>query len=279
MAVTGRRRYVITRAVTHAVLMVAVVLVFLPILWAVSSSFKPLADIFEFPVRWIPENFTLENYSEGWNAADFPRYFANSVVVSVVATLSVLLISTMAGFSFNKYSFPGKGLLFALVIATLIIPIQVRVIPLYLIVKSFGWINTFWALIVPQMATPIGIFVMIQFIRYIPRSYYDAARIDGASEPRMFAMIVIPLSRAGLAALTIITVSANWNNFFWPLVVINTDRMRTLPLGLATFQGEYYTEYGQFFAVALLVIIPMVAAFLVFQKHFIESVAYSGIKG
>jgi len=258
---------------------VAVVLVFLPILWAVSSSFKPLADIFEFPVRWIPENFTLENYSEGWNAADFPRYFANSVVVSVVATLSVLLISTMAGFSFNKYSFPGKGLLFALVIATLIIPIQVRVIPLYLIVKSFGWINTFWALIVPQMATPIGIFVMIQFIRYIPRSYYDAARIDGASEPRMFAMIVIPLSRAGLAALTIITVSANWNNFFWPLVVINTDRMRTLPLGLATFQGEYYTEYGQFFAVALLVIIPMVAAFLVFQKHFIESVAYSGIKG
>lgn len=255
------------------------IIITLPTLWAVSSSFKPLNDIFVFPIRWIPENPTLDNYIEGWQSANFARYFFNSLVVSVVATCSVLLVSSMAGFSLNKYRFPGKRLFFGLVIATLIIPIQVRVIPLYLIMRSFNWLNTYLALIVPQMVTPIGIFVMAQFMRYIPSDYYAAARIDGADEFTSFRLIALPLSKSGLAALTIITVSANWNNFFWPLVVTDRDYLRTLPLGLATFQGEYYTEYGQFFAVSLLVILPMVVAFLFFQRHFIRSVAYSGLKG
>lgn len=265
--------------VTHLVLISCAIIIIIPILWAISSSFKHLDEIFKFPIKWIPEDITFENYVKGLQAANFLRYFINSCVVSIVATGSVLLISSMAGYSFNRYNFPGKSIFMAIVIATLIIPLQVRVVPLYIIIRNFGWTNTYAGLIVPQMATPLGIFVMIQFMRYIPKDYFDAGRMDGISEVRMFSSIALPLSKSGISALLIITITANWNNYLWPLIVIDENLMRTLPLGLASFQGQYYTEYGQFFAVALVALLPMVVAFLIFQKHFIESIAQTGIKG
>lgn len=269
----------IQTAVTHLVLIAVSALVMIPFAWALSSSFKPLEDIFKFPVQWIPQRFTLQNYVQGWRAANFPRYFLNSVLVTVATTTSVLFVASLTGLSIAKYRYPGRRLFFAIVVATMTLPIQVRVIPLYLIMRSFGWLDSYYALVVPYLVTSIGIIVMTQFIRFLPNELFDSARVDGSPEFMIYARIVLPLCKPGLAALAIINYMAVWNDYFWPLVVIDTDSLRTLALGLATFQGEYYTEYGQFFAVSLVVIAPMIVLFLLFQRSFIQSTALSGIKG
>ena len=266
-------------AVVYSILVVISFFVLLPLVWAVSASLKPLEQIFRFPVTWIPERITLDNYIRGWQAANFNRYFLNSLFVTIASTLGVLLFSAMTGFALSKFRFAARGVLYGVVIATMIIPIQVRVVPLYLIVRSLGWINTYFALIVPSLMTSLGIFMMTQFIKYLPGELFDAARIDGCGELTILFRIVIPLSKPGLAALAIINYMTVWNEFFWPLVVIDRDSMRTLPLGMTHFMGEHFIEYGQFFAISLLVILPMVAVFLIFQKHFIETAAISGIKG
>lgn len=253
--------------------------VLLPIFWAISSSLKPLDAIFVFPVKWIPDKLLISNYVEGWRAARFNLYFLNSVFVTVVCTVSVLLFSALTGYSLAKFRFPGRKILFGIIIGTMLVPIQVRVIPLYIIVKTFGWINTYLALIVPGLITSIGIFMMTQFIKVLPGELFDAARVDGCHEFTVFFRIVLPLAKPGLAALAIVNYMAVWNDYFWPLVVIDKDSLRTLPLGLAAFQGEYFFDYGKFFAVSLMVILPMVLIFLIFQKQFIESAALSGIKG
>lgn len=273
------RRSVFKGAVVYSILLVISFFVLLPLVWAVSASLKPLEQIFRFPVTWIPERITLDNYIRGWQAANFNRYFLNSLFVTIASTLGVLLFSAMTGFALSKFRFAARGVLYGVVIATMIIPIQVRVVPLYLIVRSLGWINTYFALIVPSLMTSLGIFMMTQFIKYLPGELFDAARIDGCGELTILFRIVIPLSKPGLAALAIINYMTVWNEFFWPLVVIDRDSMRTLPLGMTHFMGEHFIEYGQFFAISLLVILPMVAVFLIFQKHFIETAAISGIKG
>jgi multiple sugar transport system permease protein len=273
------RPTILRRILVYSLLVVVSVIVLLPILWAVSASLKPLDRIFVFPLKWIPENPSLSNYIEGWRAANFNRYFLNSVIVTVTATIGVLFFSSLTGFALSKFRFPGRRILFAVVIVTMIVPLQVRVVPLYILIRFFGWINTYFALIVPVIITSIGIFMMTQFIKYLPDELVAAARIDGASELLIYSRIVVPLSKPGLAALAIINYMAVWNDFFWPLLVIDKDSMRTLPLGMTRFMGEYFIEYGQFFAISLAVIAPMVAVFLIFQKHFIESAALSGLKG
>ncbi|MBD3351262.1 MAG: ABC transporter permease subunit [Candidatus Lokiarchaeota archaeon] len=279
MRAVNKNKIIINKMILHIILIFSTIIVLIPLLWALSSSFKPLDDIFIFPVKWLPENFTFKNYVEGWNAANFSRYFFNSALVTVITTISVVLFSSLTGFSISKYRYPGRRILFAVVIATMTIPIQVRVIPLYLIVKNFGWLNSYYALIVPYLLTSIGVIIMTQFIRFIPNELFSSARIDGCSEIGIFYKILLPLSKPGLAALVIVNYMAVWNDYFWPLVVVDSDKLRTLALGLATFQGEYYTEYGQFFSVSLIVILPMIILFLIFQKSFIQSTALSGIKG
>jgi len=266
------------RTLTHIALAFGALIVLIPMTWCLISSFKPLGDIFIFPVQWIPENFSMDNYVNGWRAGNFTRYFLNSGFVSVVCTLSILFLSALTGFAMNFYRFVYRKALFAAVIVTMVIPIQVRVIPLYLIVKGFGWLDTYLALIMPLLITPIGIFIMTQFVRTIPKELVSVARIDGCGEFGIFLRIILPLCRPALSALAIITFMNVWNDYFWPLVCISDESMMTLPLGLATFQDHYYIEYGQLFALSLLVILPVLLVFLFFQKHFIRSVALSGMK-
>jgi multiple sugar transport system permease protein len=269
----------IGQIVIQLLLVLSCFVVLLPILWAISSSLKPLDAIFVFPIKWIPEKFIFSNYIEGWRAANFNRYFLNSVIVTVTCTVSVLLFSALTGYSLAKFKFPGRRILFGVIIATMLVPIQVRVIPLYIIIKTFGWINSYSALIVPGLLTSIGVFMMTQFVKVLPDELFNAARVDGCHEMTVFFRIVLPLSKPGLAALAIVNYMAVWNDYFWPLVVIDKDTLRTLPLGLAFFQREYFFDYSKFFAVSLLVILPMMIVFLVFQKQFIESAALSGLKG
>ncbi|MFA5447567.1 MAG: carbohydrate ABC transporter permease [Sphaerochaeta sp.] len=263
---------------THIILIFFTIILLAPIGWAISSSFKPIGEIFKFPMNWIPENPTLNNYIDGWRAANFSRYFLNSIIVTLISTISVLLFCSMAGYSISKFNYPGKRTFFAFVIATMMIPIQVRVVPLYLIIQRFGWINTYAGLIAPVMVTSIGIFTMVQFISVIPKDLIASGRIDGAGEITIFFKIIIPVSKSGLAGLAIINYMAVWNDYFWPLVVVSRDRMRTIPLGLDYFLGEYFTNYGQFFALSMIVILPMVIVFLIFQRQFIDSAMLSGMK-
>jgi len=264
--------------VIQLLLILGALMVLIPVLWTISSSFKPLEDIFNYPIRWIPERFTFDNYIKGWQSGDFSRYFINSTIVSVVCTVSIIFFSSLTGFALTFYRFFYKKILFGMIIITMVIPIQVRVIPLYLIVKNFGWLDTYFALIVPQLITPIGIFIMVQFLKTIPRDLVSVARIDGCSEFAIFARIIFPLCSPAVSALAIISFMNVWNDYFWPLVSINSNKMKTVSLGLAGFRDLYYTEYGQLFALALIVILPILLLFLVLQKRFIESAALSGMK-
>jgi len=269
---------IIRNITTQIILLFLSMIILAPVIWAISSSFKPLGDIFKFPVKWIPERAILDNYIKGWKAANFSRYFINSAVVTLISTTSVLLFCSMAGYSISKFNYLGRKPFFAFIIATMMIPIQVRVVPLYLTIQKFGWINTYAGLVAPVLITSIGIFTMVQFISVIPNDLIASGRIDGSSEIGIFFRIIIPVSKSGLSGLAIINYMAVWNDYFWPLVVVSRDNMRTIPLGLDYFIGEYFTDYGQFFALALLVILPMVVFFLIFQRQFIDSAMLSGMK-
>jgi ABC-type glycerol-3-phosphate transport system permease component len=264
---------------TQLLLMVGALIVLVPFLWTVSSSFKPLEDIFQYPVRWIPERFTFDNYVNGWRSGNFTRYFINSTLVAGINTASIIFFSALTGFAITFYRFFYKKILFGVIIVTMVIPIQVRVIPLYLIIRDFGWIDSYLALIVPQLITPIGIFIMVQFLKTMPYDLVSAARIDGSSEFGIFSKIILPLCGPAISALAIISFMNSWNDYLWPLIAINSNNMKTVSLGLASFRDLYYTEYGQLFALSLLVILPILLLFLVLQKRFIESAALSGMKG
>ena len=259
-------------------LLMGSLVVLIPVVWTISSSFKPLHDIFIFPIKWIPERFTINNYIDGWRSGNFPRYFLNSAIVSTTCTISIIFFSSLTGFAINFYRFFYRKALFAVIIVTMVIPIQVRVIPLYMIVNSFGWLDTYFALIVPGFITPIGIFIMVQFMKTIPKDLVTAARIDGCGEFRIFYQIILPLCGPAISALTIISFMNVWNDYFWPLVSINSDNMKTVSLGLAGFRDLYHTEYGQLFALSLIVILPILVLFLLMQRRFIESAALSGMK-
>jgi multiple sugar transport system permease protein len=271
-------KHKIQQIITQLILIIGALLVLVPVFWTISSSFKPLEDIFDYPIKWIPEHFTFDNYIKGWQSANFSRYFINSIIVAGVCTVSVIFFSSLTGFAITFYRFFYKKILLGVIIVTMVIPIQVRVIPLYLIVKNFGWLDTYLALIIPQLITPIGIFIMVQFLKTIPRDLVSAARIDGCSEFTIFSKIIFPLCGPAVSALAIISFMNVWNDYFWPLVSINSNKMKTVSLGLAGFRDLYYTEYGQLFALSLLVILPILLLFLVLQKRFIESAALSGMK-
>ena len=252
-----------------------------PVLWMVSASFMTRADITASPVNLLPPVWRPENYREIFTGGvRLGRYFANSVLVtSAVVVLNVLFCS-LAGYSLAKFRYPGRNLIFSSIMATIMVPFNVIVIPLYLIVRQLGWIDTYQALIVPFAMSAFGIFLMRQFIASIPDDYIAAARVDGASEPRIFVQIILPLSRPAMTTLAILTFVHNWDEFLWPLVVISGDDRRTLPIGLAKFLGQYENQWHLLMAGSVVAALPVVVLFLALQRRFLESLGgLSGIKG
>ncbi len=250
-----------------------------PFLWMLSSSFKPISEIRRFPPTWIPENFTFANYPGVLKAVPFARFFFNSLFVATVVVTVCLFTSSLAGFAFSKYSFRGRDAMFLIVLSTMMIPFQVIIIPLYILMKLFGWIDTYWALIVPALNSAFGIYLMRQFIKTIPTDMIDAARIDGCSEFRIYWRIIIPLSKPALATLGLFIFMANWDSFLWPVIVINRISMRTLPLGLALFRGEYGTLWHLVMAGTVITVLPTFVAFSIAQGHLIEGITLTGLKG
>ena len=263
----------------YAILIVLSIFMLVPFVFAILGSLKPEPEVFAVPIRWLPSEPQWQNYVLPFQKT-VGRYFLNSVIVSGAQTLAPLLLCSMAGYSLAKFSYPGRTLAFVFILSTIMLPIQVTLVPSFLIIKELGWVNSYAGLIVPGLATTFGTFLMRQFFLSIPSEYIDAARIDGAAEVRIFWQIMLPMCRPALSALAVFSFTGSWNSFLWPLVVVNQDEMRTIPLGIVFYIGEQRApEYGQLLAVAVLATLPVLALFLIMQREFIRGAAMSGLKG
>lgn len=267
------------RILFYLLLTVGMVVTVLPVYWMFMASFMTLGDVFTTPVNLFPPEWRPQNYIDIFTEFNMGRYFINSVIVTGAIVILQVIFCSLVGYSMAKFDYPGKNLIFIFIMATLMIPFAVILIPLYLIVRTFDWIDTYQGLILPFSMSPIGIFLMRQFIVSVPDDYMDAARIDGASEWGIFFRIVLPLSRPAIITLAIITFVTNWDVFLWPLIVTTTDRYRTLPIGLAQFLQEYQNEWNLLMAGAVVAVLPVIVLFLAMQRRFLEGMAgLSGLK-
>ncbi len=263
----------------YIVLTIAVAATLLPFVWMYLGSVKPQSELLRRPPTFLPETFTWENFVTWFTRLDFGTYFTNSVIVAGFTVLGTLVFCSMVGYALAKLEFPGKRVLFGLVLLTLMVPAIVTFIPLFVVVAKLGMVSTYPALILPFLTAPIGVFLMRQFMLGIPDSLLEAARIDGAGELRIFARVVMPLCGPALATLAILTFLASWNNFLWPLVVAQDESMYTLPVALSLYStGQNQTNYGVLLAGSVLVITPVLLLFLALQRYFIQGVAATGIK-
>ena len=267
------------RALHHALLILLALLVLFPVIWIVLSSFKPQNELFRQPLSLLPRAFTLQNYSQALSQGNFLRYFGNSLFVSVTSTLLAVLINVMAGYALAKYIFPGRDLIFTLMLSTLMIPLQVIMIPIFLQLKNFGLLNTLWGLIIPPAATPTGIFLARQYMVTLPNSMIEAARIDGAGEATLFRRVILPLSLPIVATTTIFSFMWRWNDYLWPLIVITDNEKQTIQQALANFVGQLQINWSQLLAMTTVAIVPVVLVFLVFQQFFMTGISAGAVKG
>lgn len=249
-----------------------------PVLLMMSTSLKQIQSVFEIPFRWIPDPVQWSNYVTIFERYQFFRFFLNSLFVASVTAAVNLFLSSMAGFGIAKYRFPARGVILAFVIVTLLLPRQALVVPLFLVVRSFGLVDSLWAVILPFAATPFGIFLMTQYMRTVPDSLLESPRIDGATEFLTFRKIVVPMVTPAFAALGIFAFTFNWNNFLWPLVILRSEENFTMPLGISLMQGAYATSYNLLLAAAAVSALPILVVYVFLQRFFISSVALSGLK-
>jgi multiple sugar transport system permease protein len=263
----------------HLALVIGLVVVIAPFVWMILSSFKLTPEVRRYPTSWIPKEPTLQNYRDLRDQMDFPRYFLNSTIVALAVTAGNLLFCSMLGYALAKLEFPGKRILLAVMLATMMIPAFVTFMPLFVLVSNMNLTNTRWGLILPFLAAAFGAFLMRQFMLGIPDELLDAARVDGAGEYRIFFRIVLPLCGPALATLAVLTFLASWNSFLWPLVAASTEDMYTLPVALALFSiGQQESEVALQMAGAVVVVIPIVVLFFAMQRYVIRGIATTGLK-
>lgn len=278
---------------THAIILFGIILTLFPFVWLISTSLSPAAEIFSWPPKLIPSKILWSNYVDAIPRINFFNCLKNSMIVATSTTIIALVINTLAGYSLAKLNFPGKKVAFFIILATLMIPPQVTVIPLFIMFRGFpllggndimgnggsGLINTYFALILPGMASTFGVYMMREFFRMLPDELLDAARIDGASEMGILTKIYLPLAKPALVAVGIFTFTYAWNDFFWPLIMTSSPDMYTLQLGLSFLKSQYFTDWQLMMALTVLSILPVLIIYAIFQKNFIQGMAMSGIKG
>ncbi|OGX39272.1 MAG: hypothetical protein A3C53_01945 [Omnitrophica WOR_2 bacterium RIFCSPHIGHO2_02_FULL_68_15] len=261
-----------------SVLILGALAMILPYYWMVLSSIKPPEELYTYPPRFVVLHPTLKPYQELFTLLPMARSLLNSLGVAAAVTLSNMLFCSMAGYAFAKLRFPGRDTMFLALISSMMIPWQVFLIPGFVIVKHLGWLNTFWALIVPNLAMPFGIFLCRQYIMSIPDGLLEAARIDGYHELGIYWHVILPLVTPALATLAIFTFLSQWNSFVWPLIIIQSSEMRTVPLLLAVLNGQFGANFAMIMAGALVVTLPMLIVFLAFQRQFIQGVFLTSIR-
>jgi multiple sugar transport system permease protein len=251
----------------------------LPLAWMLVTSIETLAESRHFPPTIVPSGIHWENYPNALDAAPFGRFFANSLVVTLTAVAGNLVFCSLAGYAFARLRFFGRDVVFIVLLATLMVPFQVTMIPTFLIVQHLGLVNTLGALIAPNLVTPFGIFLLRQFFRTLPVELEEAARIDGCSRLGVLFRVVMPLSMPALATLGIVTFLWTWNDFLWPLIAISSTDQSTVQLGLASFQGAHQTRWTLLMAANVVALAPMLLVFIVAQRWFVQSLAATGVKG
>jgi multiple sugar transport system permease protein len=266
--------------VVGALVAAGAVCVFFPFFWMAVTSLKTVSETQRVPLQIFPDDWgNLENYREVFRREPFARFLANSALVASVSALSSVVVSSLAGYGFAKFRFPGHSLFFFAIIGILMVPFQSVVVPLYLWVNRLGLLDTYFGILAPDLVSVFGVFLMRQSIEVIPNDYIDAARIDGSSELGIFWRVVLPSVKPALATLVIIKFMWTWNEMFWPLVVVNSPSMRVVTLGLVSFTSMYFTEYNLVTAAAVLSILPILIVFLVCQKWVVRAAVVSGLKG
>ncbi len=263
----------------HTALVVGALLTLTPLLWMVSASFMPTGEANSFPPRLLPSVPTFEHYADLFTKLNLARSLTNSTIVSVCATILSLFMNSMAGYAFAKLRFPGREAAFRALLTALVIPSQVGMLPLFLLLKSLGIVNSYAGVLVPWMASVFGIFMIRQYALSLPDDLLDAARIDGASEWRIFWTIVLPTMAPVLATLALFVFLSSWNDFLWPLIVLSDDRKYTLPVALASLVGEHVQDTELMMAGSVLTVLPVMMVFLALQRYYIQGVLQGSVKG
>lgn len=270
---------VVRKTVLYLVVTAVALSMVVPFLWMLSASVKSEAEIFSFPIQWIPSHFYWSNYSKVWTELPFFTYYLNTIKIAVLTTLLQIVTCSTAAYAFAKVKFPERDKLFFLYVATMMVPYQVMMIPQFMLMKKIGLIDSHWALILLGAFSPFGVFLFRQFFMAIPDELSEAARIDGLSEFGIYSRVILPLIRPAIASLTIFTFMHAWNDFLGPLIYLNSDSLFTLQLGMQHFQSEHATEYGPLMAAAVCAIIPTILIYFMAQDHFVEGISAGAVKG
>ena len=271
----ARRRRILGYLAMTLIALVAL----LPFLWMLSTSLKAIDEVFIYPPKWIPDRLRFDNYTTLWRELPMNRWMLNSILVAFTGVVGHLLFCSMSAYAFARIHFPFREPLFYLFLVTMLVPGQVQLIPNFVLMRNLGWIDTYWALIMPGLAGAFGTFLLRQFFMTLPRELEDAARVDGASYWRIYRSIVLPLSGPALATVAVFTFIEKWNDFIWPLVVINSTERMTLPVGLSYLNTVRSTDWTRLMAGDMLTLVPMILVFAVAQRYFIRGISMTGLKG
>jgi multiple sugar transport system permease protein len=267
------------RPVSYVLLSILALATLVPFLWMIDTALKPQNEVMTNPPTWIPSHLAWGNFPQAFTFFPFSRFLLNTLIVALGATVLQTAIAVLAAYAFARLRFRGRDLLFVLYLGTLMIPQQVTIVPLFLMMRSVGWIDTFWALILPSAFHALGVFLLRQFFMTIPKELEESAFMDGAGRLRILWQIILPLSRPALATLILFTFIREWNSFLWPLVATASQDMRTVSVGLTLFIGQYGTEWHLMMAAATVTLLPVLLVFALAQRYYIQGITMTGFGG
>lgn len=282
MLKSQKKNKLLSRTLTYIVLILAAAICLFPFLWMISTSFKPMSDIYKMPPTLIPEHGTIENFIEGWKGANFQMYFKNTAVITLLATVGTVFSSSIVAYGFARFQSRMSKFLFMVLLGTMMLPTQVTLIPQYLLFYKMGMVDTIWPLVIPSWlgGGAFNIFLFIQFFRTLPKELDEAAKIDGANSLQIFMRILLPAVKPVMLAVLVMALVFNWNDFFNPLIYLNSNEKFTIAIGLQFFKGSQgNVQVGQMMAMALFSLLPVLIVFGTCQKYFIQGIKMSGLKG
>ncbi|MFE2774620.1 multiple sugar transport system permease protein [Aerococcus sp. 150760007-1] len=274
-----KRKLSAGQIITFVLLTIGAFSMILPFFWMVSTSIKTTGETLAIPPVWLPENWQWSNYETALTMAPFDQYFINSVIITLSSTIGEVITSILAAFAFSKLQFFGKNILFTILISTMMVPFELLMIPTYLTLSKMGMINSYWAMIIPFLASVFSVFLLKQNFEAVPKQLYYAAKVDGASDWRFLWQILVPMSKSSIVTVVILKMIGSWNSFMWPLMVTNETHLRPLPVGLQAFTTEAGTYFELLMAAATIVVLPMIIIYLFLQKYIIKGISNTGVKG
>jgi len=267
------------KTLNYIALIAVSILLLVPFLWMIATSLKPNGEVMSVPLRWFGSRIVWNNYAQAMTFLPFGIFIVNSLIVGILGTLLTLLTSSLSAYAFARLRFKIRDKLFLAYLATLMVPQQVVIIPMFLLMNYFGWVNTYQSLIIPWAFTAFGTFLLRQFFMAVPFEFDEAARMEGATHFGIYWRIILPMSKAGLATLAVFTFQTYWNNFLWPLIIVNKQNLMTLPLGLGRFQGQFGTQWNLLMAAATISVIPALLLYIFAQRYIIAGIQFSGLGG